>query len=662
MNKPLRAPAVPLATVDPYFSLWSFGDRLTDGPTYHWTGMEAPMAGILEIDGVSYRWMGKLNVKSDRSHTEPPAMEQISCVIRPLSTEYVFEAAGVRLEVTFMTPLLARELMIASRPVSYISYSLSSADGAAHSVDFRFFISAACSVDDPRDEVTVGRTPFSVCAGRGDTGVLARYGDDIRIDWGTLHLIHTDHRAVLSPCSEFDRRGVAGFLCTAPRDRKLLAEDARVPAQDALLFMSKSYEVSAAPQSDTFALAYDDIHSIEYFKVPIDAYYKKDGDTFEDAVRKAMDEYPAIREKVRAFEDEIIGEAQKIGDKYCDIVSLAYRQVFAAHKLCWDGEKALFFSKECFSNGCIATVDVTYPSIPMFIKYNPDLVKGMLEPIFRFADTPAWRFDFAPHDLGTYPVANCQVYGLDKKLHSLDEGMQMPVEECGNMILCAAAVCRAEKSADYALGHRELLEKWVEYLIDKGLDPANQLCTDDFAGKSAHNANLSAKAIVAVGAWGMILEMAGEDPDKYYGIAKELAAKWKTMARSGDHYRLAFDVPDSWSIKYNLVWDRLFGLGLFDADIFTDEVAYYKTQINSCGLPLDCRSDYTKSDWQMWSTALTDDASYRDMIVDAMWNMLDTTPDRVPFTDWYYTETGNHAGGGQNRTVQGGLFMPMMRF
>lgn len=162
------------------------------------------------------------------------------------------------------------------------------------------------------------------------------------------------------------------------------------------------------------------------------------------------------------------------------------------------------------------------------------------------------------------------------------------------------------------------------------------------------------------------------ESEKYIAIAKDYAAKWKQAAFDGDHYRLAFDRNETWSIKYNLVWDKLFGLNIFDADIFETEVRYYKSMLNKYGLPLDSRSDYTKSDWQMWSTMLCDDFDYAEKIVDAMLLMLAETPDRVPFTDWYYTSTAIQKGwsaedgavqkGFQNRTVQGGLFIRLLKF
>jgi hypothetical protein len=243
---------------------------------------------------------------------------------------------------------------------------------------------------------------------------------------------------------------------------------------------------------------------------------------------------------------------------------------------------------------------------------------------------------------------------------------QMPVEECGNMLLCVAAVCRAQKSAEYAKKHEKLLAQWADYLVNCGWDPVNQLCTDDFAGHLARNCNLSVKAILGIAAWGRLLDRMGRSDEGavYTDKAREMAAEWKKNAfteSDGGHYKLAFDRDDSWSIKYNLVWNKLLNLNIFDDAIAGTEVNYYKTKVNKYGLPLDVRSDYTKSDWQMWSTVLTGDAEYTDLIVNAMWDFLNETPDRVPFTDWYFTSEPKHRGF-QNRSVQGGLFINLLEF
>ena len=115
--------------------------------------------------------------------------------------------------------------------------------------------------------------------------------------------------------------------------------------------------------------------------------------------------------------------------------------------------------------------------------------------------------------------------------------------------------------------------------------------------------------------------------------ARSFARAWEENALDGDHYRLAFDQPGSWSIKYNMVWDKLLGLNLFSQAVYQRELAWYKTRLRPYGLPLDSRADYTKSDWQLWTAAMFDDEEFFGEIIDRMYAFVCETPDRIPFTD-----------------------------
>ncbi len=289
--------------------------------------------------------------------------------------------------------------------------------------------------------------------------------------------------------------------------------------------------------------------------------------------------------------------------------------------------------------------------------FNPVLLKAMLTPILDYASLPRWPWPYAPHDIGTYPVANGQTYGGGEKT----EDFQMPVEESGNMLILMGALAQKDGNANYALEYWPVLTKWAEYLRDKGLDPENQLCTDDFAGHLAHNTNLSLKAILALGAYSKMARMAGKNDvaDQYTKLAKEMAAKWEPMAADGDHYKLAFDRPGTWSQKYNLVWDRLLGLNLFPASIARKEVAYYLKTQKKYGIPLDNRETYTKLDWILWSATMAEKREDWDALVKPVYDFLNETPDRVPMTDWYWTLDGKRRGF-TARSVVGGVFLKML--
>ena len=164
-----------------------------------------------------------------------------------------------------------------------------------------------------------------------------------------------------------------------------------------------------------------------------------------------------------------------------------------------------------------------------------------------------------------------------------------------------------------------MLTQWAEYLRDKGLDPENQLCTDDFAGHLAHNANLSIKAILALGAYAPAGRDAGQEGRGRRATAtppQRWPQKWPEMADDGDHYRLAFDKPGTWSQKYNLVWDRLLGLNLFPPEVARqgDGVTTWPSRTRY-GLPLDNRKTYTKLDWIIWTATLAEnEADFRAFI------------------------------------------------
>lgn len=641
--KTLRYPATPLITVDPYFSIWSMGDNLYEDVTRHWTGARNPMSAGVYIDGKYYSLMGEQWHNSDRRtmayRYTAAHIEQKSCKVTPTSTYYVFENEVLRANLIFTSPLVISRLDILSRPVSYIEYSFEVIDGKEHDVEFYFDISAECSVDSYCSSVICKKSKNSVYFGKADQVPLSKTDDSMCMDWGYIHLSEPD--AILFEGRkkrdgefnhiEFDKEHktfeVYPYICVRKKEK-----------------------------SGVLTLGYDDVYSVEYFGKKLHGYYKKYFTDFDEMFKASIDEYREIKKLCDEFDTMVISDAKKVSNEYEEIVSLAYRQSIAAHKLVSDEKgNVLFFSKECHSNGCMGTLDCTYESSPIFFKYNPDLMFAMIRPIAQYAVSGKWPFDIIPHDVGKYPVANGQFYWAKDGVQNPD--MQMPLEECGNMLLCAAAAVKyGAKDTSFIEEYKDLMRKTVDYLVENGFDPALQICTDDFTGKLAHSCNLSVKAIMGIAAYAWLYS-----DEHYMEIAKEYAKRWeKESFGSFGASRLAFDREDSWSLKYNIIWDKLLGFKIFSEEAFEREVNLYLEKMNKYGTPLDSREDYTIIVWLMWTTVMTDNKEYNIKVINAIYSFLDETADRVPITDWYCTSI-NRRMDFQNRSVVGGLFVNLLK-
>jgi hypothetical protein len=307
-------------------------------------------------------------------------------------------------------------------------------------------------------------------------------------------------------------------------------------------------------------------------------------------------------------------------------------------------------------------VDVFYPASPQMLLLSPTLLKATMEPILLYSTGPRWPFPFAPHDVGVYPQATGMLYGGGENIPANgDVSSKMPVEESGNMLILLGALAKVEGNTKYADRYWPTITKWANYLISKGYDLDNQLSTDDFSGHLAHNVNLSGKSIEALGAYAMLCEMRGDSTEakRVRGIAEGMVKQWMEAARDGDHYKLAFDKPGTWSQKYNLVWDNILDINLFPDSVAQAEMAYYKTRNNRYGLPLDSRENYTKLDWIIWSAALTGSKADLMTLAAPVYDFLHESPSRVPMTDWYRTTAGTQVGF-KARSVVGGVFIPVL--
>ena len=593
--------------------------------------------------------------------------EQKSVDVLATNTYYTFSCGPVELDLVFTAPMLIDDYDLISMPINYVSYQVRATDQKKHDVQIFFGASPLLAVnkDTQATITTVGNEDGVryVRTGTIEQPILAKTGDGICIDWGYFYIPAINGQVMMGTPSEIEDAFAQSGRILPQRGQSGRGQGGRggmnwfrgITARKAadMPVLAYTHDFGNVETATSFMMmGYDEIEDIEYFYNRYKGYWARNGKTIFTAFNELARDYSSVMNRCRVLDKRIYDDGFAAGGKkYAEILSASYRHVIAAHKLFEDKDgNLLFFSKENNSNGCVNTVDLTYPEAPLFLVYNPDLQKAMMTSIFDYSLSGRWTKPFAAHDLGTYPIANGQVYGGD-----------MPLEEAGNMLTLAAMLVKIDGNTSYVDKYWDIMREWTDYLVENGQDPSNQLCTDDFAGHWAHNCNLSVKAIMGVAGFAEMARVKGDQAsaDKYMKKAKEMAAKWEKDARDGDHYRLAFDRENTWSQKYNMVWDKLWKTNIFPNNAMQKEVKYYLTRQNQYGLPLDIRKDYTKSDWIMWSAAMADDMKTFQKFVDPLYDYINQTPSRVPISDWHDTKTSSMIGF-KARSVIGGYWMRVL--
>lgn len=584
-----------------------------------------------------------------------PLAKQSGFTMQATQSIYAFDAGPVQLTARFVSPLLMENLALLSRPVNYVVYDVKAKDGKTHDVQVMTAVSGLLAVNDGTQEVTerAGKTDglITLAIGSVEQKVFGKKGDDVRIDWGYAYLAASEKSVSASGFGT--PSGLTKTFAEKGNINQINTMMIGTGATRSMAVVSNLGKVDAKGSSEHVLIGYDDEFSVQYFGKDLLPWWNKTGDkTIQGELKSAEENYEQILAACKSTDKKIYEDAFKAGGKtYADLCLIAYRQAISAHKLVAGADNLpLFFSKENFSNRSIGTVDITYPSAPLFLVYNPTLLKGMLEPIFYYSESGKWTKPFAAHDVGTYPLANGQTYGED-----------MPVEESGNMLILTYAITKVEKNTEFAKKHWKTLSIWANYLKKEGFDPANQLCTDDFAGHLARNTNLSIKAIMGLASYAKLAEQLGETKEaaEVNALVKEFAKKWMEMADAGDHYALTFDKKDTWSQKYNLVWDRLLDLNVFPKEVAKKEINYYLTKQLKFGLPLDSRRTYTKSDWIVWTATLADNQKDFEALIQPIYKYATETPDRIPFSDWHETKDAKSMNF-RARSVVGGFFMKVL--
>ncbi len=566
--------------------------------------------------------------------------EQLWAEVQPTQTHYAFRCGEVELRLSFTDPRLPGDMETLARPVNYISYRAKSLDGKAHDVSIYFEV-------DPHRAFRAGQSTELI---ERDGLTLMRTGrerQELWVDkekdapaWGYFYLGTGEEVS----CAQGDAAEMRRYFMECGDLKGMRRSDERRYTA----FAQRLELDSERPQHLT--AAFDGLYAMNYFGEDIRPYWNKDGETsIERLYREAESDYRKLMTKCFAFDRKLMDEATRAGGKeYAELCALAYRQTTSAFQLSESPEgNPLYFTT------WVGPMDVYYSASPLFLYTCPELLKAMLNPFFEYSESGKWKKPFPPRKLEGYPFVN-----------GSNRGGDWPIEEAGNALIMVAAIAQAEGEATYAERHWETLTKWAAYLRENGVDTGTQSDADAFVRKtSPRHANLSAKLVVAVAAYARLAETLGkkEIAEEYRRSAEAMAKEWMEKADAGDHYKLAFGLPDeSWGLKYNLVWDGLLDLNLFPEEALRKELAFYAGKVADYGFPLESGTHLARAEWMIWAASMTDDAETFASFVSPLYRYLNETPKRLPMPDTYDSGSAKWAKQ-SNRPVVGGCFIKLLK-
>jgi hypothetical protein len=515
---PIRPPAVPLAVRSPYLSTWLGADTLPGSWAKFWTGHVTALAGIARIDGTPYTFAGIPALDNEPSFQ---AMTQLDLTTTATRSIFTLTGGGVRLTVTFLSPVEPGDIKRASVPLSYISVRAASDDGAPHQVSLYLDISAEWVHNDVTTPVTWAHDSSpaiqSLSVEAASQQTLAENGD--MATWGTV-VWNSPQRAGLTWQIGADQ-AVRGAAALNGELNNTVDTNMPRPINDNWPVFGFNLNLGTVTRpTDPFVVSVGHVRTpaVSYlgeFLSPLWTTYWPD---WHQMVAAFHSDFAAATSRSTSLDARINADATALaGPKYAALCALAVRQSYGGTELVVRNGQPWAFLKEISSDGNVSTVDVTYPGTPIFLYLDPGHLGLLLAPLLDFAENGGWTGVFAMHDLGPhYPNAVGEKPGVEE---------DMPVEESANMLIMSAGYAAKLGKADavaFAKAHYTVLKGWADYLIGNALDPGYQNQTDDFTGFIAHSVSLALKGIIGIGAMSQIATLAGNSADatKYLGVAK----------------------------------------------------------------------------------------------------------------------------------------------
>ncbi|KAI8627758.1 DUF1793-domain-containing protein [Xylariaceae sp. FL1651] len=735
----LTPPVLPLIVRNPYLSIWlpRARDAPWENWPIFWRGETvgfAIMAAVPETQTV-YPLLGRpqdfLSQHSSSYNISLPRYEGATFDASSTNLTYNIQGSDIKITLSFLSPITPTSTLRQALPASYLTCFVEGSIDVSLYIDVNGEWVSGDRGNKIQWELKRPEESESASETRLKTWSIARAHEqlftevDDHAEWGTLHLSAPADVQHQSGESRRTRR-----LFAESRSLKNEIDDSyrNIFEEEPVFAFSKTFKFnnnstsSARVRHDsivfTFALTQDPVVQFASARglTLMRPLWASHFFTAQSMLQYHYSDYQTARYLARDYSDQLAKDAYASGSQdYQDIAALSARQVLGATQFSGTPDSPILFLKEISSNGNFQTVDVIFPAFPFFLYTNPQWLAYLLEPLLEHQLSGQYPNNYSMHDLGLhFPNATGHSDGNDE---------YMPVEECGDMLIMGLALANAikdntqpafasnalpwtrplgpspeksslsidtygmdrtftkignsskEAAAKWLRRSYKLWSKWTGYLVRESLIPANQLCTDDFAGWLANQTNLALKGIIGIKAMSGIAEMVGEESDAkwYSSVADEYIEKWQEFGLSRDktHAKLAYTWYGSWTTLYNIYADALLCFHLpgensssapeqssfwgsqqtplggankirsksvFIPDkIYQMQSDWYHNVLQRYGLPLDSRHLYTKSDWEFFAAAVASKTVRTEILQHVATWVNETATDR-PFTDLYDTE------------------------
>lgn len=294
---------------------------------------------------------------------------QKSVDVQATQTHYIFDCGDVELKLTFTAPYLLDDLELLSRPVNYISYQAKALDGKEHDVAIYFEM-------DPHKAFRAGQSTEMY---EKDGWVMMKTGREnqkLWVDklkdapaWGYFYLGAKENVT----CAQGDAAEMrAHFMKEGDLKEMRRSNEKRYAAIAQKLEMNSEF-----PQH--LIAAFDGLYTMAYFGEDLRPYWNKDGDkTIEGLYEDAEKVYKETMARCYAFDRQLMENACRVGGKeYAELCASAYRQAVSSFQMSKNSsDELLYFTT------LVGSLDIYYAASPLFLCYNPNLLKAMLNPFF----------------------------------------------------------------------------------------------------------------------------------------------------------------------------------------------------------------------------------------------------------------------------------------